>query len=298
MIDDPPSSEPRQRSWIERIAQVSDEPTDIKSLLAMLRSAEQDQVLDADALSIIEGALQVSSMQVREIVIPRPQMATVSIQQSLAEILDIVVEAAHSRFPVTGENPDQIIGILLAKDLLPLALNPEAERFNLKDIIRPATFVPESKRLNVLLKEFRETRNHMAIVIDEYGTASGLVTIEDVLEQIVGEIDDEFDVDDESYIKRLDDQQYIIKALTPVEDFNEYFLTSFSDEEADTVGGLVLQELRHIPERDESVDLGEFQFTVLNSDSRQIRLLKLTLPVEVAARLHEQKEAAQQVKDS
>ena len=264
----------------------------------MLRSAEQDQVLDADALSIIEGALQVSSMQVREIVIPRPQMATVSIQQSLAEILDIVVEAAHSRFPVTGENPDQIIGILLAKDLLPLALNPEAERFNLKDIIRPATFVPESKRLNVLLKEFRETRNHMAIVIDEYGTASGLVTIEDVLEQIVGEIDDEFDVDDESYIKRLDDQQYIIKALTPVEDFNEYFLTSFSDEEADTVGGLVLQELRHIPERDESVDLGEFQFTVLNSDSRQIRLLKLTLPVEVAARLHEQKEAAQQVKDS
>lgn len=299
MIDEPPSSEPRQRSWLERITQVfSDEPTDIRSLLAMLRSAEQDQVLDADALSIIEGALQVSSMQVREIVIPRPQMATVSLQQSLAEILDIVVEAAHSRFPVTGENPDQIIGILLAKDLLPLALNPEAERFNLKDIIRPATFVPESKRLNVLLKEFRETRNHMAVVIDEYGTASGLVTIEDVLEQIVGEIDDEFDVDDESYIKRQDDQQYIIKALTPVEDFNEYFLTSFSDEEADTVGGLVLQELRHIPERDESVDLGDFQFTVLNSDSRQIRLLKLTLPVDVAARLHEQKEAAQQTKDS
>lgn len=299
MIDEPPSSEPRQRSWLERIAQVfSDEPTDIKSLLAMLRSAEQDQVLDADALSIIEGALQVSSMQVREIVIPRPQMATVSLQHSLAEILDIVVEAAHSRFPVTGENPDQIIGILLAKDLLPLALNPEAERFNLKDIIRPATFVPESKRLNVLLKEFRETRNHMAIVIDEYGTASGLVTIEDVLEQIVGEIDDEFDVDDESYIKRLDDQQYIIKALTPVEDFNEYFLTTFSEEEADTVGGLVLQELRYIPERDESVSLGDFQFTVLNSDSRQIRLLKLTLPVEVAARLHEQKEAALREQDN
>jgi magnesium and cobalt transporter len=299
MIDEPPSSEPRQRSWLERIAQVfSDEPTDIKSLLTMLRTAEQDQVLDADALSIIEGALQVSSMQVREIVIPRPQMATVSLQHSLAEILDIVVEAAHSRFPVTGENPDQIIGILLAKDLLPLALNPEAERFNLKDIIRPATFVPESKRLNVLLKEFRETRNHMAIVIDEYGTASGLVTIEDVLEQIVGEIDDEFDVDDESYIKRLDDQQYIIKALTPVEDFNEYFLTTFSEEEADTVGGLVLQELRYIPERDESVALGDFQFTVLNSDSRQIRLLKLTLPVEVAARLHEQKEAAEREQDS
>ena len=170
MTDEPPSSEPRQRTWLERIAQVfTDEPTDIRSLLNLLRNAEQDQVLDADALSIIEGALQVSSMQVREIMIPRSQMVTVSVRHSLQEILDIVVEAAHSRFPVTGENPDQVIGILLAKDLLPLALGDNSERFNLKDMIRPATCVPESKRLNVLLKEFRETRNHMAVVIDEYG---------------------------------------------------------------------------------------------------------------------------------
>ncbi|HBX37235.1 MAG TPA: magnesium/cobalt efflux protein [Pseudohongiella sp.] len=277
MTDDPPSSEPRQKSWLERIAQVfSDEPTDTRSLLNLLRNAEQDQVLDADALSIIEGALQVSSMQVREIMIPRSQMTTVSVRQTLAEILDIVVDAAHSRFPVTGENPDQVIGILLAKDLLPLALGDNAERFNLKDMIRPATCVPESKRLNVLLREFRETRNHMAVVIDEYGMVCGLVTIEDVLEQIIGEIDDEYDVDDESYIKPLGDEQYIVKALTPVEEFNEFFGSEFSEDDADTVGGLLLQELRHIPERDETVALGDYQFTVLNADSRQIRLLKLT----------------------
>jgi len=277
MTDDPPSSEPRQKSWLERIAQVfSDEPTDTRSLLNLLRNAEQDQVLDADALSIIEGALQVSSMQVREIMIPRSQMTTVSVRQTLAEILDVVVEAAHSRFPVTGENPDQVIGILLAKDLLPLALGDNAERFNLKYMIRPATCVPESKRLNVLLREFRETRNHMAVVIDEYGMVCGLVTIEDVLEQIIGEIDDEYDVDDESYIKPLGDEQYIVKALTPVEEFNEFFGSEFSEDDADTVGGLLLQELRHIPERDETVALGGYQFTVLNADSRQIRLLKLT----------------------
>lgn len=277
MTDDPPSSEPRQKSWLERITQVfSDEPTDTRSLLNLLRNAEQDQVLDADALSIIEGALQVSSMQVREIMIPRSQMTTVSVRQTLAEILDVVVEAAHSRFPVTGENPDQVIGILLAKDLLPLALGDNAERFNLKDMIRPATCVPESKRLNVLLREFRETRNHMAVVIDEYGMVCGLVTIEDVLEQIIGEIDDEYDVDDESYIKPLGDEQYIVKALTPVEEFNEFFGSEFSEDDADTVGGLLLQELRHIPERDETVALGGYQFTVLNADSRQIRLLKLT----------------------
>lgn len=280
MTDEPPSTgETRQKSWLERIAQVfSDEPTDTKSLLNLLRNAEQDQVLDADALSIIEGALQVSSMQVREIMIPRSQMVTVSINDSLQTILDIVIEAAHSRFPVTGENPDQVIGIMLAKDLLPLALTENTDRFNLKDMVRPATCVPESKRLNVLLKEFRETRNHMAVVIDEYGMVCGLVTIEDVLEQIIGEIDDEYDVDDESYIKPLGESQFIVKALTPVEEFNEYFGSQFSDEEADTVGGLLLQKLRHIPERDETVELDEYRFTVLNADSRQIRLLKLTAP--------------------
>jgi magnesium and cobalt transporter len=279
MSDEPSSIDPRPRSWIDKLAQVfSDEPTDTKSLLELLRNAEQDQVLDADALSIIEGALQVSSMQVREIMIPRSQVVTVSAKNTLEEILDIVVEASHSRFPVVSENQDNIMGILLAKDLLRLALNGNAERFSIKDIVRPATFVPESKRLNVLLKEFRETRHHMAIVIDEYGSACGVVTIEDVLEQIVGEIEDEYDVDDDSYIKKFDEENYIVKALTPIDEFNDYFETDFSDQEADTIGGLVLQQLRHIPERDEHVSIGNYLFTVLNADSRQIRLLKVHVP--------------------
>ena len=276
MPEEPSTIDPRPRSWIDKLAQVfSDEPTDTKSLLELLRNAEQDQVLDADALSIIEGALQVSSMQVREIMIPRSQVVTVSAKNSLEEILNIVVTASHSRFPVVGENSETIMGILLAKDLLRLALNGNAEKFNIKDIVRPATFVPESKRLNVLLKEFRETRHHMAIVIDEYGGTAGVVTIEDVLEQIVGEIEDEYDVDDDSYIKKFDEENFIVKALTPIEEFNEYFNASFSDEDADTVGGLVLQLLRHIPARDETVSLGRFRFTVLHADSRQIRLLKV-----------------------
>jgi magnesium and cobalt transporter len=277
MSDEPSSIESRKRSWIDKLAQVfSDAPTDLKSLLGLIRNAEQDQVLDADALSIIEGALQVSSMQVREIMIPRAQVVTVSARSTLQEITDTVVRASHSRFPVIGENPDTVMGILLAKDLLPLALSTDTARFNIKDLVRPPTFVPESKRLNVLLREFRENRNHMAIVIDEYGSVCGVVTIEDVLEQIVGEIEDEYDVDDDSYIKKFDEQHYIVKALTPVDEFNEYFGSSFSEDDADTIGGLVLRELRHIPERDESVTIDAFRFTVLNADSRQIRLLKVT----------------------
>lgn len=277
MADDQSSIDPRPRSWIDKIAQVfSDEPTDTKSLLEVLRNAEQDHVLDADALAIIEGALQVSSMQVREIMIPRPQVVTVSAKDTLEEILDTVVTVSHSRFPVVAENMDSIIGILLAKDLLRFILRKNQEPFDVRDIVRPATFVPESKRLNVLLNEFRENRQHMAIVIDEYGSPCGIVTIEDVLEQIVGEIEDEYDVDDDSFIKRLDSQNFIVKALTSVEDFNDYFGSQFSDAEVDTIGGMVLQQLSHIPERDESTEIGEFRFTVLNADSRQIRLLKVT----------------------
>ncbi len=277
MADDSSSIDSRPRSWIDKLAQVfTDEPSDTRSLLELLRNAEQDQLLDADALSIIEGALQVSNMQVREIMIPRSQVVTVSSRHSLNEIIDIVVKASHSRYPVIGDNPDTVVGILLAKDLLPLARHDAPERFSIKDLLRPAIFVPESKRLNVLLREFRENRNHMAIVIDDYGSVCGVVTIEDVLEQIVGEIEDEYDVDDESYIKKFDEEHFIVKALTPIEEFNEYFDTDYSDEEADTIGGLVLHKLRHIPERDESVTVGPFRFTVLNADSRQIRLLKVT----------------------
>ena len=277
MTDDQSSIDPRPRSWIDKIAQVfSDEPTDTKSLLELLRNAEQDQVLDADALGIIEGALQVSSMQVRDIMIPRSQVVTVPAKMPIQEIIELITKASHSRFPVIGENVDNVIGILLAKDMLPLILSDSPEKFNLRDVIRPATFVPESKRLNVLLREFRETRHHMAIVIDEYGSVCGAVTIEDVLEQIVGEIEDEYDVDDDSYIKKFDDENFIVKALTPLDEFNEYFKTHFSDQEFATVGGLVLQQFGHIPERGETINVGPFLITVLNADSRQIKLLKVT----------------------
>ena len=277
MTDDQSNLDLNPKSWIDKITQVfSDEPTDTKSLLELLRNAEQDQVLDADALGIIEGALQVSSMQVRDIMIPRSQLVIVSAKLPPNEIIELVTKASHSRFPVTGENVDNVIGILLAKDLLPLILKEETEKLDIKDVVRPATFVPESKRLNVLLKEFRETRQHMAIVIDEYGSVSGAVTIEDVLEQIVGEIEDEYDVDDESYIKKFDEENYIVKALTPVNEFNEYFGTQFSDQEFTTLGGLVLQQIGHIPERGETINIGPFLVTVLNADSRQIKLLKVT----------------------
>ncbi len=277
MTDDESSIDPRPRSWIDKIAQVfSDEPTDTKSLLELIRNAEQDQLLDADALSIIEGALQVSSMQVRDIMIPRSQVVTVPAKLAAKEIVALITTASHSRFPVIGDNVDNVMGILLAKDLLPLALNISTEKFNIKDIIRPATFVPESKRLNVLLREFRETRQHMAIVIDEYGSVCGAVTIEDVLEQIVGEIEDEYDVDDDSYIKKFDEDNYIVKALTPVDEFNDYFKTAFSDQEFTTIGGLLLQQFGHIPERGETINIGQFLITVLNADSRQIKLIKVT----------------------
>ncbi|MBQ13375.1 MAG: magnesium/cobalt efflux protein [Gammaproteobacteria bacterium] len=277
MTDDQSSIDSRSRSWIDKIAQFfSDEPTDTKSLLELLRNAEQDQLLDADALSIIEGALQVSSMQVRDIMIPHSQVVTVPSKLPIDDIIKLVTKASHSRYPVVGDNVDNVMGILLAKDLLPSALKKNTSKLSIKDIVRPATFVPESKRLNVLLKEFRETRQHMAIVIDEYGSVCGAVTIEDVLEQIVGEIEDEYDVDDDSYIKKFDEENHIVKAITPVDEFNDYFKSDFSDQEFTTVGGLVLQQFGHIPERDEAINIGDFLFTVLNADSRQIKLIKVT----------------------
>ena len=277
MTDEQSTIDPKPRSWIDKIANaLSGEPTDTKSLLELLRNAEQDQLLDADALGIIEGALQVSSMQVRDIMIPRSQVVTVSSKLPVNELVELVTNASHSRFPVIGENADNVMGILLAKDLLPLLLQGNSERFDIKDVVRPATFVPESKRLNVLLKEFREPRHHMATVIDEYGSVCGAVTIEDVLEQIVGEIEDEYDVDDDSYIKKFDDENHIVKALTPVDEFNEYFETDFSDQEFTTIGGLVLQQFGHIPERGETINIGPFLVTILNADSRHIKLLKIT----------------------
>ncbi len=264
-------------SWIGKLREVfTDSVESPEDLVQLLRKAQRNKVIDVEALSIIEGALQVSNMQVRDIMIPRSQVVTVEASAAPEDILPVVIEAQHSRFPVIGDSIDEVVGILLAKDLLPLALDRDSRRFDIKDVLRPAIFVPESKRLNVLLKEFRENRNHMAIVIDEYGDLAGLCTIEDVLEQIVGEIEDEHDTDDEVFIKRLDDSNFTIKALTPIDEFNEYFGCSFSEEDFDTIGGLVLSQFGRIPQRDESVRIGDYLFKVLNADNRQIRLLHVS----------------------
>ncbi|MEH6498415.1 MAG: transporter associated domain-containing protein [Pseudoalteromonas distincta] len=266
------------KTWLDKLVQAFvHEPKNRQELLELLREAHANEVLDIEALSIIEGALQVSDMQVRDIMIPRSQMITIKSSQTPREFLPDVIEAAHSRFPVIGDSVDDVLGVLLAKDLLPLLLQDNTDRFNIKEILRPATCVPESKRLNVLLKEFRATRNHMAIVIDEYGGVSGLVTIEDVLEQIVGDIEDEHDVDEDSHIKPLPSGDFLVKGLTPIEDFNEHFDTEFSDEEFDTVGGLVMNAFGHLPKRNEVAELEGFRVRVLNADSRRVHLLRVTL---------------------
>ena len=243
----------------------------------MLREAHQNKLLDSEALAIVEGAIQVADQQVRDIMVPRSQMMSIKANQSPQEFLPAIIEAAHSRYPVVGESLDDVIGILLAKDLLPLILSGEHASFDIKTLLRPATFVPESKRLNVLLREFRANHNHMAVVIDEYGGVAGLVTIEDVLEQIVGEIEDEHDVEEEdSFIKPLPSGDFLIKALTPIENFNEAFDTTFSDDEFDTVGGLVVSNFGHMPKRNEVTEIDGFRFRVLNADSRRIHLLRVT----------------------
>ena len=220
---------------------------------------------------------QVADMQVREIMIPRAQMIAIRTSGNPRDFLPTIIECAHSRFPVLADDPDDVQGILLAKDLLPLALDPSRmDRFNIKDHLRQAMIIPESKRLDSLLREFRASRNHMAVVVNEYGGVAGLVTIEDVLEQIVGEIEDETDIEDTDYlIKSLNNHEYTVKALTPIEDFNDYFRCELSTEDFDTVGGLVMQQFGRLPERNESVQFDRFRFTVLSADGRTIRLLQV-----------------------
>lgn len=261
------------REWLADL--FSDEPENLPELVSILRDAAERQLIDLDALNIIFGALQVSDMHARDIMIPRSSLVVVAEDQTLEELLPVIVESRHSRFPVIGDNVDDIKGILHAKDLLPLLLPENQQTFAMRDCIRPALLIPESKRLNVLLQEFRTNRNHMALVVDEYGQISGAVTIEDVLEQIVGEIEDEHDVDDDSFVKQLEPNTFHVKANTTIEDFNEYFATEFSDEEFDTIGGLVLHQLGHLPERGECIVFAGMRFEVLNAESRRIRLLKV-----------------------
>jgi magnesium and cobalt transporter len=259
-------------SLLERLsALLSREPEDREDLLARLRSACDRNLIDPDALSIIEGALQMSDMQVREVMIPRAQMDVVHLDDPVDKIAGFAIDTAHSRFPAVGENKDDVVGILLAKDLLRYYAGRE---FDLRGMLRPAVFVPESKRLNVLLREFRVSRNHMAIVVDEYGGVAGLVTIEDVLEQIVGDIEDEYDFDEVADSIRLDQNgRYRVKATTEIADFNHAFETAFPDDEVDTIGGLVIRHLGRLPKRGEMIDLDGVRIQIMRADSRRVYTL-------------------------
>jgi magnesium and cobalt transporter len=277
MSEGRPSRPGQSLSWVKRLTNLFLEPQDQEQLIDLVRSASERHILDAEALSIVEGALSVSQMQARDIMIPRSQVVMVSRDAPAEETLKLITETAHSRFPVIDDDRDDVIGILLAKDLLSSVVSSGEFEFDLRELLRPAVFIPESKRLNVLLREFRARRNHMAIVVDEYGGVAGIVTIENVLEQIVGEIEDEHDIDDDAPILQRDDNNFTIKALTAVEDFNEFFETSWSDEDFDTVGGYVVNQFGHLPERGEQIAIDRFQFTVLRADNRRVYLLKMTL---------------------
>ncbi|MDP0589617.1 MAG: transporter associated domain-containing protein [Candidatus Endonucleobacter bathymodioli] len=271
-VDDKPSV-----TWIERVSRIFRKtPHNLNDALALLRDASTKGIINEEALSIIEGAIQVADMQVREIMIPRSQMVCVEENKEPKEFLPKIIEYAHSRFPVIVDTKDEVIGVLIAKDLLPLII--ENSKVNIKDLIRPATFIPESKRLNVLLREFRVNRNHMAIVVDEFGGVAGLITIEDILEQIVGDIEDEHDIEEEHFIRPLNatDNTFIVKALTPIDEFNNHFKTHFSADEFDTIGGIIMQKFGHMPKRHDSITLSSFRFDILNADSRRIRLLQVS----------------------
>lgn len=279
MSEDRSGSYTADRSWIDKIALLfSSEPRSRRDLEDVLTLAVENEVIDQDARNIMEGAMQVSDMQARDIMIPRAQMVFIKADGRLEEILPQIIDASHSRYPVIGDSPDTILGILLAKDLLPQILHPDNGNFSIEKLLRPAMVVPESKRLNVLLREFRENRNHMAIVIDEYGGVAGLVTIEDVLEEIVGEIEDETDTQADRYIHMVDANEFLVKALTPIEEFNAYFECNFSDEDFDTIGGLVIQAFGHMPTRNEETTIDGFKFEVIKADQRKIYTLRLRLP--------------------
>jgi len=267
---------PPQKGWLERISHImGNELQDRDDLLEILREAKEKKLLDKYALEMLEGVLQVSEQRARDVMVPRKKMIVVKKEAILEEIYSTVIEYGHSRFPVIGEDKSEVVGILLAKDLLVHVLNKE--NIKIEDLMRTAIVVPESKRLNVLLKEFRARRNHMAIVVDEYGAVAGIITIEDVLEQIVGEIEDEHDYAEEEYIFKRNDKEYIIQALTPLEDFNEYFSVDFDTESFDTLAGFIVGRLEHMPKKGEKVEEGRFRFEVLKADGRRVHLLKLKI---------------------
>ncbi len=261
--------------WYRRMMKlITPGPNDRQHIIDHLHEAESKHLIDVGTVAMMEGALLVSEMKVADIMVARSQMVFVDEDASPAEILPEVVESGHSRFPVLDDKHEKVLGILLAKDLLALAIDP-GHRFNIKDIIRPAVFVPESKRLNILLREFRSSRNHLAIVLDEYGEIDGLVSIEDVIEQIVGEIDDEHDIEDEEFIRKHRGNRFTVKAHTPIEEFDEFFGSSFDDGSYDTIGGVVTNEFGHVPSRGEVIEFSDYEFKVLRADKRRIHVMRV-----------------------
>jgi magnesium and cobalt transporter len=266
-------------SWLRRIVEsLTGEPRDLDQLAEVLADARDRGLIDADVLGMLEGVLEVSEIQVRDVMVPRSQMVVVHRGDPPEKILPAVVESGHSRFPVVGDDRDEIAGILLAKDLLRFYAEGGADDFDIRECLRPAVFIPESKRLNVLLKEFRVSHNHMAIVVDEYGGVAGLLTIEDVLEQIVGDIGDEYDVDEADGIRKEGERNFAVPALTRIDEFNAAFGTRFADEEFDTIGGLVLHELGRMPRRGETIEIGGLEIKVVRADRRRIESLRVTTP--------------------
>jgi magnesium and cobalt transporter len=274
--------ERRKGGWLKRLR--SDGPRDRTELLESIRAGARAGVIDGDALQMIQGVLHVADRHVRDIMVPRSQMVVLERDSGPQQLLPAVIEAGHSRFPVIGDDRDQIVGILLAKDLLRYFAEDAKGAWDIREVLRPASFVPESKRLNVLLKEFRASRNHMAIVVDEYGGVSGLVTIEDVIEEIVGEIADEYDTDEDQAIRREGDRQFAVQAHARMQEFNEYFGTRFSDEEYDTIGGLVMHQFGRLPRRGEAVTMEGIEFKVMRADRRRIDLLRVTTTEPLPAR--------------
>ena len=266
-----------QKSWLSKLANIfTDEPQNRDDLLHILQEAFANDLLDVDALNMMKGALKVSDLQVRQVMVPRAQMVVIPLSSNIEEVLPIIVESGHSRFPVVGEDKDELEGILLAKDVLKSFVKTEKD-FNLKDIIRPAVVIPESKQVNILLNEFRTSRNHMAIIIDEYGGVAGLVTIEDILEEIVGEIDDEYDDQEDPYVMHVNEQVYRINALTTITEFNEQFNYDFDDTEYDTIGGLVASEAGRLPETGEQISIADLTFKVIKADKRRIEFVEVDL---------------------
>ncbi|MBK8288690.1 MAG: CBS domain-containing protein [Cellvibrionales bacterium] len=278
-MNDDITGSPAEKSWLDRFMKaIGMSLRDSNDLLEILDDAHKQQLLDDEMFSIMENALKVRGRMVGDIMVPRRQMVTLKASDSLETLLPVIIESEHSRFPVLGETPDQIVGILLAKKLLPLILNGK-ENFQLEEHLHRANVIPETKRISELLREFRQNRYHMAIVVDEYGNVAGLVTIEDVLEEIVGDIEDETDIEeDERFIRPLTGDDYLVKALTPIEDFNSAFGANLSNAEFDTIGGVLMHAFSHLPRRNEVATINNFNFRVINADKRQIHMLRVTLP--------------------